>query len=269
MFLQSIFSRIWQTDPRHYQIAIQSILLIYGFLFLNFDISISQVLVIITTALTTQFICVRFFKIPVFDIRSPLSSALSLCLLLRTNIILFAVLAAIITILSKFLLRWNYRHIFNPSCFGLVAMLIITDQVWISAGQWGSTAIFGFLIACLGGLVINKAARSDVSIAFLLFYSAILFGRALWLGDSLTIPLHQLESGALLLFSFFMISDPKTTPESRIGRIIFAFLLACGAGFIYFWLYRTNGVFWSLTFFALIVPFLNWIFPGKSYKWGK
>ena len=40
-------------------------------------------------------------------------------------------------------------------------------QVWVSPGQWGSVAFFGFLIACLGGLVVNRAARSDVTFAFL------------------------------------------------------------------------------------------------------
>jgi len=40
-------------------------------------------------------------------------------------------------------------------------------------------------------------------------------GRSLYVGEPLTIPFHRLESGALLLFTFFMISDPKTTPDSR------------------------------------------------------
>jgi Na+-translocating ferredoxin:NAD+ oxidoreductase RnfD subunit len=143
----------------------------------------------------------------------------------------------------------------------------LTGQVWVSPGQWGSTAFFGFLMVCFGGLVLNRAARSDVTLAFLLFYTAILFGRALWFGDPLTIPLHQLENGALLLFAFFMISDPKTTPDSRAGRILLAFLVAIGAGFVHFWLYRTNGVFWSLALFALFVPLIDWLLPGKRYQW--
>ena len=73
-------------------------------------------------------------------------------------------------------------------------------------------------MACVGWLVVNRAARSDVTYAFIVFYCALIFGRSLWLGEPLTIPLHRLESGALLLFTFFMISDPKTTPDSRAGR---------------------------------------------------
>ena len=58
--------------------------------------------------------------------------------------------------------------------------------------------------------------------AFIAFYCALMFGRSIYLGEPMAIPLHRLESGALLLFTFFMISDPKTTPDSRAGRVLFA-----------------------------------------------
>src|SRR5207247_1579437 len=80
-----------------------------------------------------------------------------------------------------------------------------------------------------GGIVVNRAARADVTYAFIAFYAALVFGRSIYLGEPLTIPLHRLESGALLLFTFFMISDPKTTPDSRAGRLLFAALVAFGA----------------------------------------
>jgi Na+-transporting NADH:ubiquinone oxidoreductase subunit NqrB len=267
MGIQSYLFQIWQSDPRHYQITVQSSLLVYGIFWLDFEMELEGVVTIISTAWLTQLLCTRLFKLPRFDFRSPLSSALSLCLLLRANTLLLMGIAAAITILSKFIFRWKNKHLFNPSCFGIVVMILLTGQVWVSPGQWGSVAIFAFLIAGLGGLVINRAARSDVTLAFLFFYSSLLFGRALWLGDPLTIPLHQLENGALILFSFFMISDPKTTPNSRLGRILFAFLIAMGAGFVYFGLYRTNGVFYSLAFFALFVPLIDWLLPGKRYQW--
>ena len=157
-----------------------------------------------------------------------------------------AVAAGVLTIASKFVFRINGRHVFNPTNFGIAAMIGLTGQAWVSPGQWGSVAFFGFLLACLGGLVVNRAARSDVTYAFLAFYAALVVGRSIWLGDPMSIPLHRLQSGALLLFAFFMISDPKTTPQSRAGRILFALLVALGAGFVQFVLFRPNGLLWSL-----------------------
>jgi Na+-translocating ferredoxin:NAD+ oxidoreductase RnfD subunit len=76
-----------------------------------------------------------------------------------------------------------------------------------------------------------------------------------------------LQNGALLVFSFFMISDPRTTPDSRTGRILFALLVALGAAFVQFKLFRTNGLLWSLAVWSLLVPFIDRLFPGKRYDW--
>jgi Na+-transporting NADH:ubiquinone oxidoreductase subunit NqrB len=254
-------------DPRLYQIAVLSSLLLYGVLRLDLEVTAPRAAVLLGTALLCQLACTRLWRLPAFDPRSALISGLSLCLLLRTNSLLFAALAAVITIASKFVIRWRGKHIFNPTNFGIVALLLATDQVWVSPGQWGSAAYFAFLIACLGGLVVNRAARSDVTYAFLAFYLTVLFGRALWLGQPMTIPLHQLGSGAFLIFTFFMISDPKTTPDTRAGRILFALLVALGAGCVHFVLYRPNGLILSLAFLSPVVPLLDRLLPGERYAW--
>lgn len=255
------------SDPRHYQIAVLSVLLAYGIARLDFDVGWFHFLTILTTALLTQYACCRIFKLSSFDPRSPLISGLSLCLLLRANDPWLMVLTPALTIFSKFILRWKNKHIFNPTNFGLVVIMLLTDQAWVSPGQWGSQAFFGFLLVCLGGLVIHRATRSDVTYAFLLFYTAILFSRALWLGDPLSIPWHQLQNGAFLIFAFYMISDPRTTPNSRVGRILFALLVAAGAGYVHFALFRTNGLLWSLAFFSSLVPIIDRLLPGRRYEW--
>jgi Na+-transporting NADH:ubiquinone oxidoreductase subunit NqrB len=259
--------KILRYDPRIYQVLVLTSLLVYGIGWLDFEVRATHAVTILVTVLLTQYICSRVFKLLKYDPRSSLISGLSLCLLLRTNSLLLVAMTAFITIASKFTLRWRGKHIFNPTNFGLVATMLLTNQLWVSSGQWGSKAFFGFLIACLGGLVVNRASRSDVTYAFWGFYIAFLFGRAFWLGDSLYIPLHQIENGAFLVFTFFMISDPKTTPDSRAGRILFAFIVATGAFLVHFALYRTNGLLWSLAFFAPLVPLVDWLLPGNRYEW--
>jgi Na+-transporting NADH:ubiquinone oxidoreductase subunit NqrB len=254
-------------DPRHYQIFMLAVLLGYGVLLLDFEIAGGRVAAILAVALLTQYACTRFWQLPSFDPRSALISGLSLCLLVRTNSVGLALAATIITIASKFVLRLNGKHLFNPTNFGVVAMMLLTGQVWVSPGQWGNVAFFAFLMACLGGLVVNRAARSDVTYAFIAFYMALVFGRSIWLGEPMTIPLHRLENGALLLFTFFMISDPRTTPNSRAGRIVFAWLVACGAWYVQFRLFRTNGPLWSLAAFSMTVPLIDRLLPGTRYEW--
>jgi Na+-transporting NADH:ubiquinone oxidoreductase subunit NqrB len=256
-------------DPRLYQIGTLATLLVYGMGWLDFDITPGRVILLLTTVLATQWAGDRLVAGPPFrsSARSALISGLSLCLLLRTNVTQLAILAAILTIAGKFLVRIDGKHVFNPTNSGIAAMLLITNQVWVSPGQWGSAAFFAFLLACAGSLVVNRAARSDVTLAFIVCYCALLFGRSLYLGEPLTIPLHRLESGALLLFTFFMISDPKTTPDSRIGRVLFAALVAFGAWYVQFRLFRTNGLLWSLAACSMLVPLINRIAPGLRFVW--
>jgi Na+-translocating ferredoxin:NAD+ oxidoreductase RnfD subunit len=256
-------------DPRLYQIGTLASLLAYGMGWLDFDITLGRVVLLLTTVLATQWIGDRLAGGPPFwlSARSALISGLSLCLLLRTNRSELAILTAILVIGAKFLFRVDGKHVFNPTNGGIVAMLLITNQVWVSPGQWGSAAFFAFLLACTGSLVVNRAARSDVTYAFIAFYCALLFGRSFYLGEPLGIPLHRLESGALLLFTFFMISDPKTTPDSRMGRVLFAALVAFVAWYVQFRLFRTNGLLWSLASCSALVPLINRIAPGLRYAW--
>jgi enediyne biosynthesis protein E5 len=256
-------------DPRVYQITVLSGLLIYGLGWLHFDITPDRAALLLGTALLTQYLCTKIWRLPKFDPKSALISGLSLCLLCRTNFAAVAILAAVVTISSKFIVRWKGKHIFNPTNFGLVFLMLLGAPVWVSPGQWGNVAFFGFLMACLGGLVVNRAARSDVTYAFLLSFAALQFGRAAWAMQRWQVPLHRMESGALLLFAFFMISDPKTTPNSRAGRVLFACLVTALAGFIQFGLYRTNGILWSLAILSMAVPLIDVLLPGRRYEWNR
>ena len=257
----------WFRDPRDYQITVLGGLLAYGLLVLQFDIQWPQVLLTLSATLLVQRACTAIWRLPRFDPKSALISGLSLCLLLRTNDLWLVVAAALITIGSKFVLRVRGKHIFNPTNFGIVALLIATNSVWVSPGQWGNVAFFGFLMACLGGLVVHRALRSDVAIAFVVAYASLLIGRSLYLGEPLTIPLHRLQSGGLLLFTFFMISDPKTTPNTRAGRFLFAGIVAFGAWYVQFRMFRTNGLMWSLAACAMLTPLIDWLLPGSRYEW--
>jgi Na+-transporting NADH:ubiquinone oxidoreductase subunit NqrB len=253
-------------DSRLYQIATLAGLLGYGMLALGLDVRPATVAVLLASVLGAQLIGARVWG-GRLDPRSALISGLSLCLLLRTDSPALAVVAAVLAIASKFLVRVRGKHVFNPTNGAIVAMLLLTDGVWVSPGQWGSAAVFAFLLAAAGGLVVNRAARADVTWTFLAAHTALVLGRALWLGDPLAIPLHRLSNGALVLFAFFMISDPRTTPDSRAGRLVFAVLVAVGAYVVQFRLFQTNPLLWSLAACSLAVPLLDRLLPGQQYDW--
>jgi hypothetical protein len=261
-------------DPRLFQIAALSALLLYGLLALDFEVRWGSVLLLLVTAQVTQWLGSRWSGIR-YDPKSPLISALSLCLLLRASGWPWLVAGAVVTIGSKFVLRVGSedggKHVFNPTNFGLVALLLVTPffegGAWVSPGQWGRGALFLFFLLLAGNVVLRRASRSDVTWAFLGTWVAILFGRALWLGDPLAIPLHALGDGALLIFAFFMISDPKTTPDSRAGRIVFAVAVAAAGAWGRFVLFETDALLYALAGAAVLTPLLDRLLPAARYRW--
>ncbi len=254
-------------DPRLYQIAVLGMLVTYGVVVLEFGIHWYNAVAILVTTMAAQFVGTKLAGLPTFDPRSPLITALSLTLLLRTDFVLLAVIAAAIAIGSKFLIRVRDKHVFNPANVALVALMLISDRAWVSSGQWGSAAVVAFALACLGVIVLTHAKRAETTIGFLAVYAGLLFGRALWLEDPMSIPLHQIQNGALLLFAFFMISDPKTTPDTAIGRYGFASIVAIVAFTIQFILYEPNGPILALVMSAPLVPLFDALSRGRHYQW--
>jgi hypothetical protein len=82
-----------------------------------------------------------------------------------------------VTIASKFLICFRGKHLFDPTNFGLVLLILLTGKAWLTAGHWGNEVVFAFLLACLGSLVVCRASRFDVTLAFRGFQSVLLIGR--------------------------------------------------------------------------------------------
>jgi Na+-transporting NADH:ubiquinone oxidoreductase subunit NqrB len=265
--LKRLFAAPFWCDARHYQIAALATLLAYNIGWLDFGARPLSSALAIMSALATQALCTRWYGLPEFDPRSPLITGLSLSLLLRADDLWLHVLAGVIAIGSKFVFRIDGKHIWNPAGFAIVVLLFASGGVWISPGAWGSTVWFAALVGIFAILVLHAARRSDIAIFFLGSHAALLFARAWWLGDPLAIPLHQLQSGALLIFTFFMISDPRTSPDSRLGRFIFAVSVAGLAHYMAFFMQMRPALYVALIALAPLVLVIDRILPAQRFSW--
>jgi Na+-translocating ferredoxin:NAD+ oxidoreductase RnfD subunit len=79
--------------------------------------------------------------------------------------------------------------------------------------------------------------------------------------------LHRLQTGSLLVFIFFMFSDPKTTPNSRWGRILFGASVALVGIYLQIGLGMPSGLIVTLAFASLTVPLFDRLLPGSKYEW--
>ncbi|MEQ1929559.1 MAG: RnfABCDGE type electron transport complex subunit D [Parvularculaceae bacterium] len=254
-------------DARYFQMFGQALILAIGLFAREFQISALQMAAVAATCLAAQWFG-SFLNAIRFDWKSAAITALSLSLLLRSDQLWPLMAAAAIGIGSKFAIRRQGGHIFNPANLGIVVMLLATDVVWTSTGEWGSALWYAALIAALGALSTWRARRLDVPLVFLGVYGGLLLVRALYLGDPLAIPALRLTNAALILFAFFMISDPKTTPEDPRRRALFVALAAALAYVMQFHFFNSDGIFiapFIVALVALAIPQKN---GADRFEWG-
>jgi Na+-translocating ferredoxin:NAD+ oxidoreductase RnfD subunit len=270
--------RIPAPDPRHFQFLFQAFFLGYGILFLDWNADWVHYSLIIIGCLVFSYSFESISQKKFLPLQgrtgwkawglSVLISAMGLCLLLKTNHWWTCLLAAFLAVLSKTIFRFNKKHIFNPSAFGIVATILLTHDAWLSPGQWGNHTILFFLILTLGTIVVTRVQKLDTSIAFLFTFTGLLYWRqVLVLGWPLDHFMHSVSTGGLLLFSFFMISDPKTSPNHPMARVIWAMTIAA----VSFWLaafrWKYNTPVWILVAAAPLVPLLDHLFKARPFTW--
>lgn len=199
--------------------------------------------------------------------RSPLITALSLSLLLRVDHYPTMAFAAAIAIASKFLIRHGDKHVFNPANFGIIAAMLLTQDAWVSPGQWGEEIWYGLIFLGAGGLVLKRVGRWDTSLAFLGSYTLLEAVRNVWLGWTWDVLLHRLMSGSLLLFALFMITDPRSIPNARPGRLIWAVAIAALTFVLRNQFFLSSAVFWALFALAPLTVALDALWPETRFRW--
>ena len=254
------------SDPRTYQIVCLSLLVAYGTLCLGFPLDVLTIAVTVLSALLVHACCRRFSEGYRSDWSSAVISALSICLLLRYSYVEFAILTAALAVASKALLRFDGAHLFNPSAIALVLITLLCEGAWLSPGQWGRTAWWLLAVAGAGLIVVTRARRADISLTFIAAFSASVIARTLWLGDPISIAVHQLTNGAVLLFAFFMISDPRSGPVSRRGRVVFGVLVGVAAACYEFATYQANGPITMLVACTPLVPLIDRVWLNSTAR---
>ncbi len=268
-------------DARYFQIIFQSLFLCYGVFYLHWNASWGIYATYFSISILTQLLCEIVFRNGTLkrfsgewwikikmSIPSALISSFGLSLLLKTNQVEIAALAAFVSILSKYVIRVQGKHIFNPSALGIVTTLLFTHDAWISTGQWGSNTVLIFGIVCLGFIVVTRVQKLDLSLAFLGTFALLLFTRqVIFLGWPVDFFIQSISTGSLLLFSFFMISDPKTTPNNAIARVVWAAGIAIAAFYLGTFQFVNGAPIWVLVFAQPFVPVLDKLFRGKIFEW--
>src|SRR5258705_9583905 len=167
-------------------------------------------------------------------------------MLLRSYTLWAPRLGSALAMSSNLVWRIDGKNLYTPANLGVIIAITLLPGTWVSPGQWGNDLALAVWLLMLGTVVTQRARRLDISWIFLLTFLGLVALRVLLLGQSWAIWWHQLGNGALLLFTFFMISDPMTIPHRRGPRIAYAVMVALAAIAWQHMLFLPNAWIWSL-----------------------
>ena len=275
-----LFGLKWQyLDARWFQILFLSSFLALGALARDFALTPLQVLLTFGCALLTQAGWQWGLDLPGKKkwggYLSAIISSFGICILVRSENAWVHPMLACVAMSSKYLIRGGpaacKSHLLNPANLAAFAAFAWMPGAWLSPGQWGSGNLAALWFLALGGLVTQRISRWDVSLSFLATWAALLAlrlvaldyawnpGAAMWL--------QQASNGAVLLFAFFMISDPMTTPQHKGARIAYAVVVALLAFGWQYLLFKPHGLIVMLFLASWTGPLWNRVWPQRRFDW--
>jgi ASPIC/UnbV protein/VCBS repeat protein len=245
-------------DPRLQLAAVIVTLQVLGQTVFDFNLSIAQILVsLVTCAVLEVGIALRRQHVLMWP-ASALLTGNGVAFILRvpgtehgdwwsTNGWWIFAGTAAVSLLSKYVITFRGRHVFNPSNFGLVLCFVLLGPEHADplAFWWGPMSLWLALALALivfGGLkILSRLKLVGIAAWFWLTFAAGVAVLAAS-GHELTAPWHLgpiagrdlwwllVTSPEILVFLFFMITDPRTIPETPRGRRIYSVsvgLVAC------------------------------------------
>ncbi len=154
-------------------------------------------------------------------------SGISVGILLRTPAFWPFALCSALSILSKYVLRYKGRHLWNPSNFGISAMLVIAgESVGSLSIQWGNHVWAMLVIWLLGAFIIYRLRRFHITATYVLAFIVFALLRAYAGGGAWESEVAPITGPMYQLFIFFMITDPKTTVQSPRWQCIVVLCVA-------------------------------------------
>lgn len=270
-------------DVRDYQIAFLGSFLILGIGTRDWTLRSQFIITIIFTCIATQWLAeciastwqtwqakkdlVLLNPLAMHSLRSAMITSLGLSLLLRTGSYTTSVAASILAIASKFIFKFHNKHFFNPANFGIISVLVFTSDAWVSPGQWGEDWLYVLLFAGTGGIVLKKVGRWDTTVTFLVLYALLEAMRNFTFGWTWDVFWHRLTSGSLLLFALFMLTDPRSIPDARMSRLIWAGCIAGVTFILRNQFYMSTGVFWALFILSPLTIILDLLWSFSRFSW--
>jgi Na+-transporting NADH:ubiquinone oxidoreductase subunit NqrB len=219
----------WFFSPENRYLAPMFItcILIVGHLSFGILESWKKTGIAIVASLLTELILSRIFvgKWPI--LASAYISGISVGILVRSPAFWPYVVCAVVSIMSKYVLRVNGKHIWNPSNFSVSVLLFLAPETVAALSiQWGNYLLPMLVIWILGSIIIARLHRFHITGTYVACFILLAFVRSFITGSPWQSEVAPLTGPMYQLFIFFMITDPKTTVKSKFWQSVVVAIVA-------------------------------------------
>jgi len=214
-------------DNRYVPPAFITLILLVGHLSFGILESLEKTAIAILTAIGAELVLGRIFYGKWPNLASSYISGISVGILIRSPAFWPFALCSALSITSKYVLRVKGRHLWNPSNFGICAMLFLAgDTVASLSIQWGNDMWPMLVIWGLGSIIIARLHRFHITATYVTSFMVFALLRSWITGSPWQSEIAPITGPMYQLFIFFMITDPRTTVRSKRGQCLVAFLVA-------------------------------------------
>jgi len=207
-------------DNRYVPPAFITLILITGHLSFGILESYQQTLLAILASIAVEIVLARIFVGLWPHLASAYITGISVGILLRSPALWPYGLCSAISITSKYVLRVKDRHLWNPSNFGISAMLFLAGSSVASLSiQWGNYLWPMVVIWALGSMIIWRLRRFHITGTYVAAFLVFALLRSAMSGSPWQSEVAPITGPMYQLFIFFMITDPRTTVRSKSGQV--------------------------------------------------
>jgi Na+-transporting NADH:ubiquinone oxidoreductase subunit NqrB len=166
---------------------------------------------------------------------------------------------------SKYIFQFRGKHLFNPANFGLVFMMLFTNQAFITNHRADHILIGFFVLGSLAILYLTNRRKLDVIVVFI-FFSLLARGFVSSIGmDSALLYAQEVW---YLIYVFLLIADPLSNPNSRIGRMSWVFIIVLSTQIFVYGLGVQYGHFYALAVAGLFMPLIDYVCKKEAvFSW--
>lgn len=213
-------------DPRWYSSSLLTTILVIGqWRFQILGDSYLPWFVALASAILTEIVLWKYFRGGWPNLLSAYISGNSVAFLLKPDGSLLwpFVIGSFVSIASKYVLNWRGRHLWNPTNFGVCALLLVaSEKVSMLGHQWGNDLVFVAIIWTVGLLTVTRAKVRHITLAWFGAFVAFAFLRSLVNGHPFLTELAPVTGPMYTLYMFFMVTDPKVQMSGKRNQILVA-----------------------------------------------